>query len=111
MSEPTFSCIATAAFGTEGLAATDPSNYAWTADALGIRMHSIRPGEGENAFRCAVEEVVENPFSITVMLRPLEAKAASCPIGWEMEKREWKTIEAKEITVHFPVDGLLQLKG
>ncbi len=80
-------------------------------DALGIRMHSIRPGEGENAFRCAVEEVVENPFSITVMLRPLEAKASSCSIGWEMEKHEWKTIEAKEITVHFPVDGLLQLKG
>ena len=80
-------------------------------DALGIRMHAIRPGEGENTFRCAGEEVVENPFSITVMLRPLEAKAASCPIGWEMEKYEWKTMEAKEITVHFPVDGLLQLKG
>ena len=28
-------------------------------DAVGIRMHAIRNGKGENAFRCRVEEVVE----------------------------------------------------
>lgn len=80
-------------------------------DALGIRMHAIRPGEGENAFRCRVTEVIENPFSITVMLRPLGAPETAAAIGWEMEKREWRAMEAQEITVHFPVDGILQLKG
>ena len=80
-------------------------------DALGIRMHSVQPGDGENAYRCRVVEVIENPFSITVMLRPLEAKDPSIPIGWEMEKREWAALRAEELTVHFPVSGILQLKG
>ena len=80
-------------------------------DALGIRMHSIRPGPGENTFRCRVTGVVENPFSYTVMLRPLDAPGSSETIGWEMEKPVWEALRAEEITVHFPMDGLLQLKG
>ena len=79
--------------------------------ALGIRMHSILPGEGENAFRCRVEEVIENPFSFTVMLRPLEAKEGSVPIGWEMEKQVWERLKTGELTVRLPVEGLLQLRG
>ena len=80
-------------------------------DALGIRMHAIRPGEGENAFRCRVTEVIENPFSFTVMLRPLCAPSSAAPIGWEMEKPVWRSLRAEELTVHLPVDGILQLKG
>ena len=80
-------------------------------DALGIRMHAIRPGAGENAFRCRVAEVVENPFSITVMLRPLDAKEGAEPLGWEMEKDVWKQLRAEELTIHLPVSGILQLKG
>ena len=80
-------------------------------DALGIRMHAIRHGEGENTFRCRVSEVVENPFSITVMLRPLEAPEGASPLGWEMEKDVWKQLRAEELTVHLPVTGILQLKG
>ena len=80
-------------------------------DALGIRMHAVRPGEGENTFRCRVAEVIENPFSFTVMLRPLAAPETAVPIGWEMEKPVWKQLRAEEITVHLPVDGILQLKG
>ena len=80
-------------------------------DALGIRMHSVQPGDGENAFRCRVTEVIENPFSITVMLRPVEAPPEAVPIGWEMEKPVWRALAAEELTVHLPVDGILQLKG
>ena len=80
-------------------------------DALGIRMHAVKPGEGENSFRCRVAEVVENPFSFTVMLHPVDAPEAAVPIGWEMEKQEWLRLQAEELTVHLPVDGLLQLKG
>lgn len=79
--------------------------------ALGIRMHSVRPGEGENAFRCRVEEVIENPFSVTVMLRPLGAKEGAVPIGWEMEKPVWQRLRAEELIVHFPAEGILQLRG
>ncbi len=80
-------------------------------DALGIRMHAIEPGDGENAFQCKVTEVVENPFSVTVMLRPVDAPEDAAPLGWEMEKDVWKKLRAEELTVHLPVSGILQLKG
>ncbi len=80
-------------------------------DALGLRMHSVRPGVGENTFRCRVADVVENPFSFTVMLRPVAAPENSVPIGWELPKDEWRAMAAREITVHFPAGELLQLKG
>ena len=80
-------------------------------DALGLRMHAIRPGEGENAFRCRVCDVIENPFSFTVMLRPVEAPEDAAPIGWEMEKDLWLGMRAEEVTVHFPGSALNQLKG
>ncbi len=80
-------------------------------DALGIRMHGIRPGEGRNAFRCRVAEVIENPFSVTVMLRPLQAGPDAVPIGWETDKAAWREMAADEITVRFPRSALLQLKG
>lgn len=80
-------------------------------DAVGIRMHSILPGEGENAFRCLVTEVIENPFSITVMLRPDGAPPNAAPLGWETEKTVWRSLQAEHITVHLPPKKILQLKG
>ena len=79
--------------------------------ALGIRMHSVQPGPGENAFLCRVEEVIENPFSFTVMLHPQEAKTGAAPIGWEMEKPVWERLRSQELTVHFPAQAILQLRG
>ena len=80
-------------------------------DALGIRMHAVRIGDGENSFRCRAAEVVENPFSVTVMLHPLNAPEDALPIGWEMEKEMWAAIRAEEMTVQLPGEALLQLKG
>ncbi len=80
-------------------------------DAVGIRMHHVCPGDGENTFRCRVTQVVENPFSFTVMLRPLQAAADSAPIGWEMDKPVWASLRAEEVTVHLPPESLIQLKG
>ncbi len=80
-------------------------------DAVGVRMHSVLPGPGENAFRCSVTEVIENPFSVTVMLRPMNAGEGKTAIGWEMEKQVWQKLSAEEITVHFPPESILQLKG
>lgn len=79
------------------------------ATAIGIRMHDIVPGQGENALRCHVAEIIENPFSYTVMLEPLNVKCAS-RIGWEMDKEAWKRLAAPEVWISLPPDALLLLR-
>ena len=80
-------------------------------EAVGVRMHAVLPGPGENAFRCKVTEVIENPFSVTMMLRPIDAGEEKNAIGWEIEKQMWQSLSAEEITVHLPPESILQLKG
>jgi hypothetical protein len=58
-----------------------------------------------------VAEVIENPFSFTVMLRPVNAGEGKTALGWEMEKTAWQKLAAEEITVHLPPERILQLKG
>ena len=72
--------------------------------AVGIRMKTIRPGPGENSIHCRVAEVIENPFSYTIMLD------TPVPLGWELLKQEWKAIENTEITIHIPNEALLLLR-
>ena len=75
--------------------------------AVGVRMKTIRFGPGENEFRCRVEEVIENPFSYTVMLAP---EGACAPIGWELPKKEWENRKADYLTVHIPAEAVLLLR-
>lgn len=79
-------------------------------DAVGIRMHGVRPGEGENCFSCGVEEVIEDPFSCTVMLRP-DGNRCQVPIGWEVDKETWGRIRAGRQRICLPPEELLLLKG
>ena len=72
--------------------------------AVGVRMKAIRPGPGENSRRCRVLEVIENPFSCTVMLD------TPVPLGWEMPKEEWQRIQAPELTIHIPTEAILLLR-
>ena len=74
--------------------------------AVGIRMHDVQPGPGENSVRCRVEEVVENPFSCTVFLR---APGAALPIGWELDKAQWQRLAAEEVEISLPPEKLLLL--
>ena len=83
---------------------TDAARY------VGIRMHGLRPGPGVNGTLFKVVEVIENPFSVTVMLRPAGAENA-VPIGWETEKETWKTHQADELYMSLPPDSLLLLEG
>ena len=80
-------------------------------DSVGIRMHSICHGPGENTVLCSVQEVIENPFSFTVMLRPVSAPESCEAIGWELEKPVWKSIGAPQVQIHIPSSDILQLKG
>ena len=79
------------------------------AGYLGIRMHDIRPGGGENSFLCRVVEEIENPFSYTVMLRPLGRKAAR-PIGWELDKERWRQLRGDQVEIHLPRGSILLLE-
>ena len=75
--------------------------------AVGVRMKTIRPGAGENQCRCRVAEIIENPFSYTVILEPLGASGA---IGWQMLKKEWEALRTDEITIHIPREAILLLR-
>ncbi len=76
---------------------------------VGIRMHDVRLGQGENSFPMAVRESVENPFSYTVMLRA--AGQGATDIGWETEKALWRRTAAASVQVELPPEKLLLLRG
>ena len=80
-----------------------------TPHFVGIRMHDVCPGAGENAVLCRVVEVIENPFSVTIMLRPVGAEN-TIPIGWETQKEVWKQYEAEKLTIHLPPKSILLLE-
>lgn len=77
---------------------------------IGIRMHDVVPcpPEEENAVLCQVEEEIENPFSITVMLRPVQNKQAEL-IGMELPKPDWAQIRAPRLRIALPADRILLL--
>lgn len=75
---------------------------------VGIRMHDVRPGPGENSFLCRVVEEIENPFSQTIMLRaPGEGNT---PVGWETGKQVWQRYRASELEISLPKERLLLLR-
>jgi len=79
------------------------------ATHLGIRMHGICHGAGENSVFCRVVEEIENPFSYTIMLCPKETNCR-VPIGWELDKETWKKLRAEEILVHLPPQAIVLLE-
>ena len=81
-----------------------------TLAAIGIRMHDVCPDSGPNSFRCQVAEVIENPFSYTLMLRPLGAEHA-VPLGLELGKAQWDQLRADTLTVSLPPEKLLLLEA
>ncbi len=73
---------------------------------VGIRMHYIYPGAGENTLSCTVEEEIENPFSYTLMLKYTGAGKDTRTFGWEMSKEAWRSMRAKTVEVHIPQSSL-----
>ena len=74
---------------------------------VGVRMHAVQYGPGENEVHGAVTEVVENPFSCTVMVQPQGGKK---PLGWEVDKSWWRDHGADSVTLHLPREALLLLE-
>ena len=105
--EPLTGCQVRASDWGLTLTLSDPPR---DAAYLGIRMHDIQAGPGENAVTGRVVEQIENPFSYTIMLTPLEAPEAT-PIGWEMDKQTWLRLRAEQVQFHLPPQALVLLKG
>lgn len=76
---------------------------------VGIRMHDLRPGPGENSFRCRVVEEIENPFSYAIML--LAPGEGNVPVGWVTEKHIWREHRAPELEINLPKERLLLLRA
>ena len=90
----------------------DPPRDAGSAAFVGIRMHDIRPAKpgetGSNILFCKVEEEIENPFSMTVMLRC--GAESSALLGWELDKEAWKALRGETVSVRLPEESLLLLE-
>ena len=78
------------------------------ASFVGIRMHYLHIGEGENSIMCRVVEEIENPFSYTIMLRP-EGKDDTIPVGFETDKATWNSLRQKTISICLPQEFLIPL--
>ena len=77
--------------------------------SLGIRMHKIRSGQGENHIRCQVTEEIENPFAYTLMLRP-EGSNASQTFGWSLSREIWEANRADYVDINIPQEAILLLR-
>lgn len=80
------------------------------ASYIGIRHHDVYKAAGSNTFLCDVTGVVENPFSYTVLLR-LAGHPLAQPFGWELEKEEWRQLQAKQIEIHIPPQSIMLLRA
>lgn len=79
------------------------------ADYVGIRMHDICSDTGENTVVCECTEVIENPFSVTVMLRP-QGNPSACSIGWETDRESMNIRCGDTVKISLPTDSLLMLE-
>jgi len=55
-----------------------------------------------------VEEEIENPFSMTVMLRC--GADSTALLGWELDKEAWKALRGETVSVRLPEESLLLLE-
>lgn len=79
------------------------------SDFIGIRMHYLHPGDGDNSILCHVVEEIENPFSYTIMLRPEDSKDTT-PVGWETDKATWEALRSKTLQMCLPKEFLIPLQ-
>ena len=78
---------------------------------VALRAHFLeyRTGEGENTYLMEVVKVIEDTFSFLIMVRPKSSNANL--IRWELDKDDWRAIEATEVYLHFPSDKLILLEN
>lgn len=75
----------------------------------GIRTEDLRLGEGENSCPFIICDELENPFSVTLMLRP-EGNRDGKTLGFELSREERKNIKGERLVLSFPKNKILLLK-
>ena len=73
---------------------------------VGIRMHDLTLDGTKNRVLCRVTEVVENPFSMVVMVQPQNGEGT---IGWETDKDAWRRVQAQMLEISMPPESILLL--
>lgn len=91
-----------------------------------VEQDSRSAGQTENRFLCRVEDVTENPFSVTVSLRPVGTEGMSggggtpsgeipsvnggtVPLRWELDRELWERLRGGTAEVILPPSALLLL--
>lgn len=82
---------------------------------MGIRAHYFIPMDDlslPNTFAVTVERVIEDTFSIIVMVKPKGApgNGRNSLIRWELPKELWRQWERKTLFLHVPEKSLLLLQ-
>lgn len=75
----------------------------------GIRTHDLSHTGEENRILCDIDYEIENPFSMTVMLKPHGCDCIE-GIGWRVEKEVWQAIRGDTVEVCLPPQAILLLK-
>ncbi len=78
--------------------------------SIGVRAHYIRPasGETENVLSCHIDRVIEDVFSIIIMLTP---RGGTEHIRMELQKEVWRQYcGAEYIDIYIPPDAIMILK-
>lgn len=89
-----------------GVTLTVPNTH--NVSHVGIRMHDVSIGGGENAELCRVVYEIENPFSYTVMLMAPNGKV---PFGMELSKEQWIGARSEELLISMPQTSIILLRG
>lgn len=80
------------------------------AEYVGIRLHDVKNSrEGENIAECTIEDWMEEPFSVTVWLHPVDA-APGCRFGRSVPKGEWEAMPKDRAVVSLPKESILMLE-
>lgn len=78
---------------------------------VGVRLHDLKIVEEpeKNTFLCEVVDEIENPFSYTVVVCPVNGEKNS-QFDIQIEKELWKRKRKKTLFAHFSADKILLLK-
>ncbi|MDD5923837.1 MAG: ATP-binding cassette domain-containing protein [Clostridia bacterium] len=71
-----------------------------------VKMNDIRIGNGENQIEFIIKDIIENPFSITAMLKPISDKDVGI---FYLELGKDETLNDK-LSVSIPKDAILPLR-
>lgn len=66
--------------------------------AIGIRAHDFRlpnPGESANVFPCECKQLLEDPFEVTIIIKP--------DIWWKIPKDSWRETYGQEVPKQFQI--------